>query len=290
MLRAILILGRVSNLPTVWTNVLLGWFVGGGAWVAELGWLTLGVSLLYVAGMTLNDAFDAQWDSEHAQERPIPSGDLSRGAVWAIGLLEMAGGLALLLTQTTFHPALLGGLVGAIFLYNWLHKKWAGSVLIMGLCRGLVYLGAASAVVSHTTSIEIPKVVWVVAVGMIIYIAGLTLAARSERTSEGEMVLPFWKRLMLLLPILFPIYAARNGFGDTTSYIAAGAAFIVIWAWISLSQSALASHIPKGIAWFIAGIALIDGGVLLFSDWRAAAACVGAFLLTLAAQRVIPAT
>ena len=29
-LRALLILGRVSNLPTVWSNCLAGWLLGGG--------------------------------------------------------------------------------------------------------------------------------------------------------------------------------------------------------------------------------------------------------------------
>ena len=57
-LRTLLVLGRVSNLPTVWTNVAVGWFLSGGGWTAELGWLLAGMSFVYIAGMTLNDAFD----------------------------------------------------------------------------------------------------------------------------------------------------------------------------------------------------------------------------------------
>src|SRR6056297_2070575 len=133
--RTILILGRISNLPTVWTNVLVGWFLCGGGWNAELGWITLGVSGLYLGGMTLNDAFDADWDREHAPDRPIPSGKISRGAVWGIGIVEMLVGVLLLLAQSTFHPLLLVLLVQAILLYNFLHKRWKGSVLIMGVCR-----------------------------------------------------------------------------------------------------------------------------------------------------------
>jgi hypothetical protein len=29
-LRTLLVLGRVSNLPTVWSNCLAGWWLGGG--------------------------------------------------------------------------------------------------------------------------------------------------------------------------------------------------------------------------------------------------------------------
>ena len=85
LLRTLLILGRVSNLPTIWTNVAVGWFLSGGSWTPELLWITAGVSLLYIAGMTTNDAFDARWDSEHAQDRPIPSGRISPRGVWILG-------------------------------------------------------------------------------------------------------------------------------------------------------------------------------------------------------------
>ena len=75
-------LGRVSNLPTVWTNVLAGCVLAGGSLgVATV--LTLGVlaTLLYVAGMFLNDAFDAEIDARERPERPIPAGEVSRAVV-----------------------------------------------------------------------------------------------------------------------------------------------------------------------------------------------------------------
>ncbi len=51
-------LGRVSNLPTVWTNVLAGAVLSGAplAPVRVLA-LMLGLSTFYIAGMYLNDAF-----------------------------------------------------------------------------------------------------------------------------------------------------------------------------------------------------------------------------------------
>src|SRR5881392_1903166 len=63
--RTLLVLGRVSNLPTVWSNCLAGWLLGGGGRWALLAWACVGTSLLYVAGMFLNDAFDFNFDRQH---------------------------------------------------------------------------------------------------------------------------------------------------------------------------------------------------------------------------------
>jgi 4-hydroxybenzoate polyprenyltransferase len=61
-LRALLALSRVSHLPTVWSNCLAGWWLGGHGNFAKLPLLFLGVSALYTGGMFLNDAFDADFD------------------------------------------------------------------------------------------------------------------------------------------------------------------------------------------------------------------------------------
>ncbi|MEM7700142.1 MAG: UbiA family prenyltransferase, partial [Verrucomicrobiota bacterium] len=124
MLRTLLILGRISNLPTVWTNVLVGWFLCGGNWSMALLMVISAVSLLYIAGMTLNDAFDAAWDREHAPERPIPAGDISRKAVAILGICQLLAGYGLI---AVFDQGLIwgGALVLSILAYNWLHKRFA---------------------------------------------------------------------------------------------------------------------------------------------------------------------
>src|ERR1044071_7583847 len=94
-LRTLLILGRISNLPTVWSNCLAGWWLGGGGNFAKLPFLFPGVTLLYIGGMFLNDAFDAEFDRLHRKERPIPSGAISLQVVWRCGftLLLLGNGL-----------------------------------------------------------------------------------------------------------------------------------------------------------------------------------------------------
>src|SRR2546423_2595390 len=92
-LRTLLILGRASNLPTVWSNCLAGWLLGGESALSRLALLCAGATFLYLGGMYLNDAFDAQFDQQHRPERPIPSGGIGAQAVWAWGLSWLALGL-----------------------------------------------------------------------------------------------------------------------------------------------------------------------------------------------------
>ena len=146
-LRTALKLGRVSNLPTVWTNVLAGVALAA----IEPPWkvvLPVGVaaSLLYVAGMYLNDAFDQRWDAQHRPERPIPAGEVSARIVFQAGFGMMAAALIVLAVATNART-LVAGLVlaGLILLYDVSHKGNRFAPAVMGLCRVAVYGVAASA-------------------------------------------------------------------------------------------------------------------------------------------------
>ena len=84
-------IGRVSNLPTVWTNVLAGAFLAGlQTDPVKLLWIMLAITLFYTGGMYLNDAFDADIDARERPGRPIPSGQISAKAVSAIGCKSAA--------------------------------------------------------------------------------------------------------------------------------------------------------------------------------------------------------
>src|SRR4051812_33867448 len=90
-------LGRISNLPTVWSNVLTGTALAGAATAdLRLFIVVMALSLFYVGGMYLNDAFDHVFDAKARPERPIPSGQVSAAQVHAFGFGMMAVGLALL--------------------------------------------------------------------------------------------------------------------------------------------------------------------------------------------------
>src|SRR3954463_7659749 len=144
-LRALLVLGRVSNLPTVWSNCLAGWWLGGRENSQTLPYLFTGATFLYVAGMFLNDAFDAEFDRQYRQERPIPSGAISQRAVWLWAFAWLMLGLACL-AKCGRSTVLLGLILSVcILVYDATHKRIAFAPLVMGQCRLLLYLVAASA-------------------------------------------------------------------------------------------------------------------------------------------------
>ena len=174
--RAYLLLSRISNLPTVWSNVIAG-AAASGAMAAPfaLGRLAAGVSFLYTAGMFLNDVFDREFDATHRPDRPIPAGDVGLVAAVAVAAALIAMGIALIAAQAEHWPPLVwaSALVVAILYYNWRHKQDPLGPLWMGLCRGLVYFVAASAVAS-TVSTR----VLIAATVMTLYVVVLTQIAK----------------------------------------------------------------------------------------------------------------
>src|SRR6266853_1629535 len=91
-MRTLLVLGRVSNLPTVWSNCLAGWLLGrGGPW-DRFALLCLGATLLYTGGMFLNDAVDEEFDRRYRPERPIASGRITGCTVWVLSCIWLVIG------------------------------------------------------------------------------------------------------------------------------------------------------------------------------------------------------
>jgi 4-hydroxybenzoate polyprenyltransferase len=174
--RAYLLLSRVSNLPTVWSNVIAG-AVASGAAVApfDIGRLAAGASCLYTAGMFLNDVFDCEFDAKHRPDRPLPSGHVTSNAALRGAVALVAVGLLLIGGQPASGPPLAwsAALVVTIVYYNWRHKRDPFGPLWMGTCRGLVYCVAASAVAT-TVSLRVGAAAAV----MTLYVVALTQVAK----------------------------------------------------------------------------------------------------------------
>jgi 4-hydroxybenzoate polyprenyltransferase len=134
----------VSNLPTVWTNVLAGAALAGVPLrTGRVAVTMLAMSLLYVAGMFLNDAFDRRFDARERPDRPIPAGAIAPLEVFAVGYGLLGAGIGLV-AATALWPAL--ALAAAIVAYDAWHKTNPLSPALMALCRALVYVTAAFAV------------------------------------------------------------------------------------------------------------------------------------------------
>jgi 4-hydroxybenzoate polyprenyltransferase len=146
--KAYLDLCRVSNLPTVWTNVLAAVVLSG----AEVSWplfslLSLSLSFFYSGGMCLNDICDAGIDRLKRPSRPIPSGRVSLRGAWLFTGILFTIGLTLLAAVP--HPrAILAGMALLLFIiaYDFLHKALYLSIFLMATCRLTVFVVSALAV------------------------------------------------------------------------------------------------------------------------------------------------
>ena len=98
-IRPYLQLCRVSNLPTVWTNVLAGCLLSGGKLTPALYLLlALSLSSFYLAGMVLNDLCDREHDHLFRPSRPIPSCRVSERGAFNLTLLLFTAGFGALCT------------------------------------------------------------------------------------------------------------------------------------------------------------------------------------------------
>src|SRR5215510_4453334 len=112
-------LARVSNLPTVWTNCIAGVTLGHGVFGGDLTWLLIALSLMYTAGMFLNDAFDQDFDRRFRPERPIPVGEITAAAVYRAGYGMLAAGILLigLNTDWSAEPLVWSVLLAGLIVY-----------------------------------------------------------------------------------------------------------------------------------------------------------------------------
>ena len=287
ILRTLLVLGRVSNLPTVWSNCLAGWILAGGGEWERLMLLCAGASLLYVGGMYLNDAFDADFDRQHRIERPIPSGAISRAAVWRWAFLWFALGAGLLAAvaqdvhDRTQTMSLVVLLLGTIVLYDAVHKAFILSPILMAACRFFLILLAASVGDIGITGLSI----WT-AVVMASYIVGVSYIARQESLPGA---LRYWPCIFMAAPVVLAIIINR-GEPQVRGWMLSG--LLVIWIIQALLYAywQAGKNVGRCVSRLLAGIVLVD--VLSVANTTPVIFMIfgGLFLLALLFQQFIPAT
>lgn len=286
-LRAYLKLGRVSNLPTVLTNIVAGACLAGAIpSLRDLAPAWIAISFFYLAGMFLNDAFDLEFDRRHRPERPIPAGVLSRREVMVAGFLFLLLGAAIAVLWSARQGGSeikTGGvgvaLIAAILYYDYFHKSISYGPLIMALCRALVYLMAAFI---FTTSLQWEPVIG--GVLLFIYMTGLTELARREHLEESG---GGYSIALLLAPLLISVYSLSE------ETLLVGAPFL-IWTLYSAGVFLRGRSDAKqrGIGHLLAGICLLDA--MMIASASAALGYVilslSAFLITLFLHRVVAGT
>src|SRR5262249_23645156 len=169
----------------------------------------------------------------------------------------------------------------AFFLYDSSHKGNPAAPMIMGLCRALVYCGAAAAATTALPTAIVPA-----ACALLAYVAGLTYAAQQE---SFDRVGNLWPLLLLIAPMVLALPALAKGVVGALVYpaligCAAYAAYL-------LAARPMPGAVPRAVALLIAGISLVDAALLGAAGHAlpALAAMMG-FPITLLLQRYIPGT
>jgi len=169
-------LGRVSNLPTIFSNVLVGSLLTGQALNLGLFFiLLLALSLVYTGGMFLNDAFDVDYDRVNQPNRPICQGEVKRKEVFVLGfiLITLANFLIALYASNLYVVLAMFILSLLVVFYNWYHKSNSWSAYVMAICRALIYI-VSGLMMSDVWTIEQSYV----AVVLALWVIGLTSFAK----------------------------------------------------------------------------------------------------------------
>lgn len=280
-LRAFLLLGRLSNLPTVWSNCLAAWLLGGGGEPRRFALLCAGATAVYVGGMFLNDAFDVEFDRRHRAERPIPCGAISAAAVWRWGFGFLGGGLCVLLAFGSTTAMLAGLLVANVLLYDAVHKRVPFSPVLMAGCRFFLFLVAGSVADDGVTGLT----VWTALV-LAAYVAGLSYFARQESTPGA---LRHWPCVLLAAPLVLAYLVnadADRGRGWALS------AILTLWVLRCLRCTLWAAerNLGRTVSGLLAGIVLVDLVAVAGNPIPVGLSFLLLFGAALLFQRFIPAT
>ena len=256
----------------------------------RFSWLIVGATLLYLAGMFLNDAFDVQFDKEHRTERPIPSGAISAKAVWVWGIIQMVIGLGCLVWIGSVVAVCAFALAGSVLWYDRIHKRITWSPLIMGLCRLSLYvLAGAAAAESPTASLGLPVILSALALGG--YIVGLSNIACHEATGGNVNSWPSWL-LVLPLAIAFILPGLVVDGEVNWNRLIIAACLYSLWIGRSLLftfKTMIPQH-GRTVSGLLAGIVLFDFMLVANQEIHMSAVFLGLFCLALLFQRYIPAT
>ena len=286
-LKTALRLGRVSNVPTVWTNVAAGIALAGapfklGPWLA----LCLAMSALYVGGMYLNDAFDQRWDKQHRPDRPIVAGLVSARTVLIVGFSLLIAGIACMGIMALVGASTPGAvassllLAGLILYYNLHHKGNPLGPLVMGLCRVGVYVTTCMSFGPPT------PMLWLGSALLLGHLIGLTYIAKHE--TRGK--------LLRLWPVLLFLPAAVFSLSQAWPWMLMGILYCghTMWAGVAPAlgwNRSRQANPGRAVPSLIAGISLFDAVLVARTgSWSVAGLCVVAFALTRFWQRHVPGT
>lgn len=269
-MRAYLELIRLPNLFTAMADVLLGYFAvatierAGDGGVLAL--LVAASSLLYAAGVVLNDVFDLAVDRAERPERPLPSGRIGGGTAARLGwgLLAagiIAGGTAAALAASPRTALVAIGLAASIVAYDAALKRTPAGPVAMGACRALNVLLGMSVGAGPWTAAE-----GLIAAGVGAYVAGLTWFARQEAGRSRRVHLIGGLLVMLAgigLLAWLPAWRKLGGRADTWQTLMVALGLLVAWRLCRAIADPSARRVQTAVQQSILSLVVLDAAVCL---------------------------
>ncbi len=271
---------RISNLPTVWSNLIAGAVVSaafeGRVSVVPMAIVLVAGSCLYLAGMVLNDVFDAAIDLRERPQRPIPSGRVSMRAAMAAGwgLLVIGAGLPWLVSMTAGLVAV--AIAVLVVFYDLWHARTAWSVVLMGLCRSGLYLLGAAAAGAPASPVGWVALPLLMGLPVLVHVGSFSMIARGE-VPDARAACPRCRQFVLEQATVCPECGARCDLDARTARLDARRDVARGW-WgtgtlglllpflgcCSLPGliAATRNKVPDGSAWWMTGVSLIAGVIL----------------------------
>ena len=335
-LRAWLELFRISNLPTVISNAIAGAALGasvasrGGAATIESAtaasptiydliapllncvtdpsrsFVLLTPVLGYIAGMALNDAFDARIDAHERAQRPIPRGHVRRAHAFVAGFALLTLSVALAASSSSM-PALIAAIVLAtlVVLYNVMHTRRAWSTLLLAMCRANASLITMLAFAGDDWRAVFFSGVIVLPIMLALWTLALSIVARREvdvhaiassttttplrtmiNVGFGATGVIVTATMLLFIPQRATLDAQRLALAVVAVAIGVIMTVVIVRArrWIAASPSST----PRAIAAWIACLAWIDALAMACAGLPAfAAVCLVCFVATRVTQRFV---
>jgi hypothetical protein len=274
-----IILGRLANLPTVWSNCLAGWWLGGASSLRSLAALCCAASFLYLGGMFLNDACDASYDAEFQRTRPVPSGAIELRTLWLLSLVWIGLGLFILACYGTVTALLALGLAGIIMVYNALNKVLKYTRLLLALGRFLIYLVAASTAFNGVTGLT----VWS-ALALAPYVAAVQLMILAK---PPERLVSKWIVSLLVAPVILALLVNTHIYQIRAVF---GIMLLILWVLNCLRYSfwSFSGNVKHTASGLTAGIVVVDYLAVGPDHLGLFFAFLPLFLATLLLQRIYP--
>jgi 4-hydroxybenzoate polyprenyltransferase len=264
---ALLQLVRIPTVFTAMADIFLGFLLTHSSLepVSTFAFLLAASVCIYWTGMILNDYFDRDVDSQERPGRPIPSGRIPAKSALKLGvMLNVAGlGLAACAGPLSLQIALL--LTLCVWLYDGALKKTPLAPVLMGSCRFFNILLGASA--SPTGAMWwCPQMH--VAIGLGIYVCGLTWFARQEAKTSARAQLisaSFVINAGLATLFGFVLTAPDNSQRETALFVLAVISMTIVRRLLRAISQPEPARVQTAIKTMLLSLIMLDATLVFFA-------------------------